>query len=63
LKWERAKDHATGMGWTTEKDIRLFALNGLEPKPQKFVVVYEQLTEAAPDKPEQIKIDLEKRIA
>lgn len=63
LKWERAQNHATGMGWTTEKDVRLFALNGLEPKPQRFVVVYEQLAEVAPKKSEPIKIDLEKRIA
>jgi len=63
LKWERAKSHATGMGWTTEKDIRLFALSSLGPKPQKFVVVYEKLTEVAPEKLEPIKIDLERRIA
>ncbi len=63
LKWERAKDQVTGMGWTTEKDIRLFALNGLEPKPQQFVIVYERLAEVAPEKTGPIKIDLEKMIA
>jgi DNA-binding transcriptional regulator YiaG len=63
MRWERAKSRVTGMGWTTEKDIRLFALNGLEPKPQKFVVVYERLTEVAPEKLEPIKINLEKQIA
>ncbi len=63
LKWERAKNHATGMGWTTEKDIRLFALSKLEPKAQRFVVVYERLAEAAHEKADSIKIDLEKRIA
>ena len=58
LKWERTKNHGTGMNWTTEKDIRLFALNRLSPKAQRFVVVYEQLTEVAPEKSESIKIDL-----
>jgi hypothetical protein len=63
LKWEKAKDGATGMGWTTEKDIRLFALKSLAPKPQKFFVVYEQLAEVALEKPAPIKIDLDKKIA
>ena len=63
LKWERKKNQATGMSWTTEKDIRLFALNQLEPKAQRFVVVYEQLTHVASTKSESIKIDLEKLAA
>ena len=60
LKWERTKNQGTGMSWTTEKDIRLFALNILEPKAKRFVVVYEQLTHVALEKHEAIKIDLEK---
>ena len=63
LKWEKSKNSATGMGWTTEKDIRLFALKNLAPKPQKFFVVYEQLVEVALEKPAPIKIDFEKKIA
>jgi DNA-binding transcriptional regulator YiaG len=63
LKWERVKDQGTGMNWTTEKDIRLFALNILEPKAKRFVVVYEQLTSVALEKHEAIKIDLEKAFA
>lgn len=60
LKWERAKNSVTGMNWMTEKDIRLFALNQLEPKAQKFVVVYEQLVNVASTKHESLKIDLDK---
>ncbi len=63
LKWEKTKDQMTGMGWTTEKDIRLFALNALEPKPQQFLIVYERLAEVAAAKTGPIKIDLEKMIA
>ncbi len=63
LKWERAKNHATTMNWTTEKDIRLFALAKLHPKAQAFVVAYEQLIEVASEKSEAIKIDLEKKSA
>lgn len=63
LKWERAKNTATGMGWTTEKDIRLFALSALKAKPQQFVLAYKQLEGVVPAKSETIKIDLEKRSA
>ncbi len=60
LKWERTKNQGTGMSWTTEKDIRLFAFNILEPKAKRFVIVYEQLTSVALEKNVVIKIDLEK---
>ncbi len=60
LKWERAKNLATGMSWTTEKDIRLFAFNKLEPKAKRFVVVYEQLSRVAIAKAQVVKIDMDK---
>jgi len=63
LKWEKSKTRTTRMNWSTEKDIRLFTLSLLEPKPKTFVVVYEQLAEVAIEKSEPIKIDLEKRTA
>lgn len=63
LKWENSENHATGMSWTTEKDLRLFALTKLAPSAKKFVVVYEQLAEVASDKIQAIKIDCEKRSA
>ncbi len=63
LKWEKAKNHVTGMTWTTEKDIRLFALEMLAPKDKEFRSVYEMLTDVAVEKPAAIKIDLEKHSA
>lgn len=51
------------MNWTTEKDIRLFALRELKLKPQDFVEAYEQLTAVAQAKVENIKIDLDKKSA
>ncbi len=63
LKWENSENHATGMSWTTEKDLRLFALTKLAPSAKKFVAEYEQLAEVASDKIQAIKIDCEKRSA
>ena len=63
LKWEKTKNAITGMTWTTEKDIRLFALNALNPRAQQFMTVYERLVEVAEEKATPIKIDLEKMIA
>ena len=63
LKWERSGNHATGMSWTTEKDIRLFALSKLSPNAKEFVVVYERLAEVASEKNQSIKIDCEKKSA
>ena len=63
LKWEGAEKYATGMNWTTEKDLRLFALTKLSPSAKKFVVVYEKLAEVASNKVQAIKIDCEKKSA
>jgi transcriptional regulator with XRE-family HTH domain len=63
LKWERSKNFATGMSWTTEKDVRLFAFSKLSPKAKEFVLVYEQLAEVVSEKVQAIKIDCEKRSA
>ena len=63
IKWERAENHISGMSWSTEKDIRLFALRQLSPRPQQFMIAYEQLTEVALDKSSPIKIDLDKESA
>lgn len=63
LKWEKTKNSTTGMAWTTEKDIRLFALNALNPRAQQFMAAYDRLVEVAEEKVSPIKIDLEKMIA
>jgi len=43
LKWEKAGGRPTGMGWSTEKDVRLFVRSRLEPQPGKFVEAYREL--------------------
>ena len=43
LKWEKAGARATGMGWSTEKDVRLFVWSRLEREPGKFVEAYREL--------------------
>ncbi len=63
LKWERAANFATGMSWTTEKDLRLFALNTLSPNAKEFLDVYENLVDVATEKSLPIKIDLHKKSA
>lgn len=63
LKWERTENHMTGMSWTTEKDLRLFALSKLAPRAQEFVVAYERLAEVAAERIQSIKIDWEKKTA
>lgn len=40
IKWEKSKNRPTGMTWTTEKDIRLFALSRLESEPRKIAKLY-----------------------
>jgi len=63
LKWERSSNDVTGMAWTTEKDIRLFALKALNPRAQQFLAAYERLTEVAEEKAVPLKIDLDRMIA
>ncbi|MES2201660.1 MAG: hypothetical protein V4498_05360 [candidate division FCPU426 bacterium] len=43
-KWERSGVHATGMQWSTEKDLRLFIQSCLSPDPVGVGRLYEQLT-------------------
>jgi len=43
LKWERAGSQSTGMGWSTEKDIRLDVISRLEKKPGLFYRIYRDL--------------------
>ncbi len=63
LKWEKAENKETGMNWTTEKDIRLFALKNLGPNAKEFLTAYERLASVANAKLQAVKIDLEKRSA
>lgn len=43
LKWERAGIRSTGMGWSTEKDIRLDVISRFEKKADRFYRVYRDL--------------------
>ena len=55
IKWEKAEDDFTNMGWSTEKDIRLAIIDKLKPKTLRKT--YEELVETAPKKKQRIKID------
>lgn len=60
LKWEKFNNDPTGMNWTTEKDIRLFALKKINPKPKNFIEAYEKLSAVATLDSEIIEIDMKK---
>ena len=55
IKWERAGDKATKMGWAIEKDIRLFIVK--EIKSKTLSKVYSDLEESMPEKDLNVKID------
>jgi hypothetical protein len=57
LKWERAGGRPTGMTWTTEKDVRLFALTALNAKPTEFVGVYRRLETPPSGRTMRLRID------
>ena len=40
IKWEKKKDNATKMAWTTEKDIRLFILGELKKRATELQKLY-----------------------
>lgn len=43
MKWERAGTRSTGMGWSTEKDIRLDVISRFEKKADRFYRIYRDL--------------------
>jgi hypothetical protein len=43
LKWENAGSRSTGMGWSTEKDIRLDVISRLKDQPGRFYRIYRDL--------------------
>ncbi|MFI5355535.1 MAG: helix-turn-helix domain-containing protein [Desulfobaccales bacterium] len=50
-KWEKRGNQPTGMGWSTEKDLRLFIVSGLSKDPKAVGLLYAQLTEQGAPKP------------
>ncbi|MGK5084102.1 hypothetical protein WDW37_12465 [Bdellovibrionota bacterium FG-1] len=63
MKWERFDEQPTVMGWTTEKDIRLFILSKLNVKAVIIVALYAQLETVAVDEQKPLDLDLEKLAA
>jgi len=57
LKWEKAGDKPTGMNWSTEKDIRLFAMKSLKTSDREFCKLYADLENAGKAKPTKLKIE------
>ena len=57
LKWEKAGNKATAMGWSTEKDIRLFVVSRLHAKPRMLAELYADLEAFPLTKPSAINID------
>lgn len=57
LKWERAKNSATEMSWSTEKDIRMEILKWLEQKAQEIFDLYADLEDVAPNSKKPIEIE------
>ncbi len=55
IKWERFRDNFTNMNWATEKDIRLFIVEKINPKSLRNV--YLELEKVATKKPFKIKVD------
>lgn len=58
-KWENAGDDPTNMSWSTEKDIRLFALAHGDADAQDFRACYEELIAEPKAKSKPVHIDLE----
>ena len=58
IKWEKTKDHATLMSWTTEKDIRLFILSKLSKSSSEFAELYLILEELPAEKATHVHLDI-----
>lgn len=60
IKWEKKKDNATQMAWTTEKDIRLFVLDELKKRATELQKLYRTLKKEVKETSKPLKIDMEK---
>jgi len=58
MKWERAGSRPTGMGWSTEKDIRLDVISRLAEKPGRFYRIYRDLESQPTRKAVQLALDV-----
>ncbi len=57
IKWERMEKSPTAMGWTTEKDVRLFILSKLGVKSDELAKLYDKLEVLPEKKPTPIRLD------
>ena len=60
IKWEKAKTKATGMAWTTEKDIRLFVLSNLGATAKEIAELYAKLEGHPSNVSKEVALDIEK---
>lgn len=60
IKWEKMKNRPTLMNWSTEKDLRLFVLSKLAPKPRDFAQLYQNLEAMKERKSHLIQLDVQK---
>jgi len=63
MKWEKAEESATVMGWSSEKDIRMFILSKLSKTSDEVLRLYASLEEVLPSKTVKIQVPLSKRAA
>lgn len=55
-KWENAGDKPTGMGWSNEKDIRLFLIMEISEAPTQVCLLYKQLEQVAPKRSARVEL-------
>jgi len=58
LKWEKAKKQQTVMGWSIEKDIRLFVLSKLHVKSVLIAQLYTKLESKPSQKSAPLNLDV-----
>ena len=63
IKWEKAGNKPTPMAWSTEKDLRLFILSKLVPKPIEIAKLYNELEKERAESGPAIEIDAKEMAA
>jgi len=58
IKWEKSKNQATTMTWSTEKDIRLFILTKLGAKAVLIAKLYADLESIPSARPKPLDLDV-----
>lgn len=63
IKWEKTKDKATRMAWTTEKDIRLFILDEIDKRSSELHKLYKALKEEAQESAKPLEVSADEMAA